>query len=93
VGSAIRRSDFGEELVVGELGRKFVPDITLNGVEGVDVVLAGKRNRLALGTDAGGAADAVDVVLGVLREIVVDDVADALDVETAAGDIGGNQNG
>ena len=66
MGPAIPRSDFGVELVVGELGGQLVPDIPLDGVEGVNVVLAGERNGLSFGTDAGGAAYAVDVVLGVL---------------------------
>ena len=34
----------------------------------------------------------MDVVLRVLREIVVDDVAHTVDVEAAARDVGGNQN-
>ena len=35
---------------------------------------------------------AVDVVLGVLRQVVVDDVGDPVDVEAARGDVGGDQD-
>ena len=41
---------------------------------------------------AAGAADAVHVGLGVGRDVVVDDVADPLDVEAAGGDVGGDQD-
>lgn len=42
---------------------------------------------------AAGAADAVDVIFGVFRDAVVDDVGDAADVDTAGGDIGGDEDG
>ena len=41
---------------------------------------------------APGAPDAVDVGLGIVRHVVVDDVADALDVEPARGDVGGHDD-
>ena len=41
---------------------------------------------------AAGAADAVDVGLGVGRDVVVDDVADPLDVEAAGRDVGGDED-
>ena len=40
---------------------------------------------------AAGAADAVDVILGVARGFVVEHVADVRNVEPARGDIGGDQ--
>lgn len=67
VGPVIPRSDFGEELFAGELGGQFVSDISLDGVQGVNVVLAGQRDGFPFGADASGTANAVDVVLGVLR--------------------------
>ncbi len=39
-----------------------------------------------------GAADAVHVRLGVVRDVVVDDMRDAFDVQTARGDVGGDQD-
>jgi len=41
---------------------------------------------------ATGAADAVHVVLGVHREVEVDDVRDALDVDAARGDVGRDEH-
>ena len=41
---------------------------------------------------ARGAADAVDIRLGLHRQVVVDDMGDVVDVESARGDIGGDQH-
>ena len=41
---------------------------------------------------AAGAADAVDVIVGMPRRVEVEDVADALDVEPARGDVGGDED-
>ena len=41
---------------------------------------------------AAGAADAVDVVLGDVRQLVVDDVGQVLDVEAARGDVGRDED-
>ena len=49
--------------------------------------------RLARRARARGAADAVDVVLGVLRQVPVDDVAHALDVQPPRGHVGGDEDG
>ena len=50
-------------------------DELLDGLERVDVVLAGQRKRLAGRAGPRGAADAVHVVLGILGQVVVEDVA------------------
>src|SRR5262249_15231288 len=50
-----------------------------------------ERDRDAVGAGAGGAADAVHVALGNVRQVVVDDVADAVDVDAARGDVGRHQ--
>ena len=41
---------------------------------------------------AAGAADAVHVVFGLHRQVVVDDVRDALHVDAARGDVGGHEH-
>ena len=41
---------------------------------------------------AGGAADAVHVVLGLRGQVVVDDVRDAVDVDAAGDDVGGDEH-
>ena len=41
---------------------------------------------------AAGAADAVDIIVRMPGHVVVEDVADALDVEAAGGDVGGDED-
>ncbi len=50
-----------------------------------------QRDRDALRAGARGAADAVHVTLRNVRQIVVDDVTDAFDVDAAGGDVGRDQ--
>jgi hypothetical protein len=51
-----------------------------------------EQDRLALAARAAGAADAVDVALGVVGDVEVEHVADALDIEAARGHVGGDQH-
>ena len=51
-----------------------------------------ERDCNAFGAGARGAADAMDVSLGHVRQVEVDDVANAVDVDTAGGDVGGDQD-
>ena len=53
---------------------------------------ADEADGVAHGLGAAGAADAVDVVLGVGGNVVVDDVRDAGDVDAAGGDVGGDHH-
>src|SRR5690606_20927883 len=46
-----------------------------------------ERERAAGGARAAGAADAVDVIIGVPRRVEVEHVAHAFDVEPAGGDV------
>ena len=39
-----------------------------------------------------GPADAVDIILGVHGEVVVYDVGNSIDIDSAGGDVGGNQD-
>lgn len=64
----------------------------MHRIEGVDIVVAGEGEGLALGADPRGPADAMHIVLGVLRQVEVDDVGDAVDVQPAARDVGGDEN-
>ena len=56
-----------------------------------DLVARAERDRDAVGAGARGAADAVDVALRDVRQVEVDDVADAVDVDAAGGDVGRDQ--
>ena len=51
-----------------------------------------KESELAGAAGAAGAADAVDVELGHVRQIEVDDVREAVDVDAARGDVGRDQH-
>jgi len=84
--------NLGVQLVIGEHGRNFIADVFLDGVEGVDKILACQREGLALGPDSGCAADAMDVIFRVLGKIEVNDMGDAVDVKPTAGNVGGHKN-
>ena len=51
-----------------------------------------EQDRFAAAARAAGAADAMHVAFAIEREIVVDHVADALHVEPAGGDVGGDDD-
>ena len=67
------------------------PDQLLDVAQKGPLLGIAERDRDPVGAGAGGAADAVHVALRNVRQIVVDDVADALDVDAARGDVGGHQ--
>ncbi len=52
------------------------------------LLAAAQRDGDALGAGARGAADAVDVALGHVGQLVVDDVRHLVDVDAARGDVG-----
>ena len=56
------------------------------------LVDAHERDRLAFGAGAARAADAVHVVLGHVRQVVVDDVRQLVDVDAARRDVGGDHH-
>ena len=73
------------------LARDAAPEELLQLPQGVLVVVGHEADRVADRVRAAGAADAVHVVFGLRREVVVDDVRDAVDVDAAGGDVGRNQ--
>ena len=60
--------------------------------EEVEFVRADERDRLALGTRSTGSANAVDVVFGLLGEIVVHDLRKLIDIDATGGDVGGEED-
>src|SRR5258707_10993773 len=64
----------------------------LDALELAALTAVAERQRDARGAGARGAADAMDVALGVSRQLVVDDVRDARDVDAARGEIGRHQH-
>src|SRR5260370_5602109 len=77
-----RRRDDGDALV-GEL---------LDAAQLATFAAVAERQGDARGAGARGAADAMNVALGVGRQLVVDDVGHAVDVDAARGEIGGDQH-
>src|SRR5215216_2496648 len=77
-----RRLDDGDALV-GQ---------PLDALELAALAAVAERQGDARGAGTRGAADAMDVALGVGRQLVVDDVRDARDVDAARGEIGGDQH-
>ena len=64
----------------------------LDRPQAVALVARHQRQRVALAAGAAGAADAVHVVLGHVRQLVVDDVRQLADVEAACRDVGRDQH-
>src|SRR5690606_32018319 len=81
-----------QQLGAHRLRRDLLLDEGLDVRQADRVALAGEADRVALLAQARGAADAVDVVLGVERQVAVVDVLHAFDVQTARGHVGGDQD-
>src|SRR5262249_44949665 len=73
----------GEELFGGPFDRNRAADPLLDRIERKDIVVAGQRDGGALRSRAARPTDTVDIVLGVLRQVVVDDVGHTFDVKPA----------
>src|SRR5262245_61845260 len=67
-------------------------DVLLDSVQEFLFVEGNEGDGVAGRFGAAGAADAVDIVFGVAGHVVVHHVRDAFDVETARGDVGGNEH-
>src|SRR5512140_3104868 len=68
------RADGG--LGIMSLARQLASDVALDGVQLAALFRCGEAGRVATGPGARGAADAMDVVLDRLRQIVIDDPLD-----------------
>ena len=78
--------------VAAAVGRRNrYPDQLLDVAQERALLGIAERDRDPVGAGAGGAADAVDVAFRNVRQVEVDDVADAFDVDAARGDVGGDQ--
>src|SRR5258706_3270024 len=87
-----RGVQFRQRIVVVVLNGYLVADERLNFRQRYRVFLAAEADGIAGGAGAGGAADAVDVVRGVLRQVVIEHVADVGNMQAARGDIGGDEH-
>ena len=70
----------------------FLTDEPLDRGDLLEVLGDHDGERVAHALRAARATDAMDVVLGMMGHVEVDDVADLLDVDPARGDIGGNHH-
>ena len=76
------------ELKLGNLG----PDEALNVADIGRVFRRDQSDRVAHRLRPAGAADTMDVIFGLLRHIVIDDVRDPGDVDAAGGNIRGDHH-
>src|SRR5690606_14061262 len=72
--------------------RDLLPGHALDGLEQLLLVRRHQRDGLAATSGTPGTADAVDVVLLDVGQLVVDHMRQLVDVQAAGGDIGGHQN-
>merc|ERR1712154_757677 len=56
------------------------------------LVSRGERDRKALGAETASTANTVEVSVGRVGHVIVDDDVDALDVDASAPDVGGDQD-
>ena len=76
----------------GQFGTRYLNlQGALNVRERIKVLFANQRNGAALAASACGAANAVNIVFGIVRRIVVDHHRDVIDVNTASHNVGGHQ--
>jgi hypothetical protein len=81
----------GVEFFGGGFRGDLLADVPFDVGQLVDILLAGKGDGPAGFARPGGAADAVDVVFSLHREVEVDHQGKALDVQAPGGHIGGYQ--
>src|SRR5690606_33055917 len=85
---ALRTRQRHQQVGLDRGGRDLLLDVGLDVRQPHRVALAGEADRIALLAQPRGAADPVDVVLRVERQVVVVDVLDAVDVQAAGGHVG-----
>ena len=72
--------------------RNFSTDESLDRLQRRDFLAVHERERVTDVLSAAGAADAMDVIFGVLRHVVINHVTDASDIESARGNVGRDHN-
>jgi len=85
----------GGGIVVEALGldtRHRAAGESLQGAERVLILAHDKTDGVPDSLGASRAPDAVDIVLMVRREVVIDDMRDAIDIDSPGGDIGGDKD-
>ena len=90
--------EIGNALVVDHFGRgqlqwlDLLPCRLFDGAQHAPFAGRDKQDGLALAAGTAGTADAMDIGLGVIGDIVIDHVADAFHIQATCRDIGCNQD-
>ena len=71
--------------------RDLLPDQPFDITQEAPLVVAAERDGRTLGSGPGRAADPMHVSLGDVRDVEIDDMADAIDIDAARRDIGRDQ--
>ena len=85
---AYRWFGFDQDARVDLANRQFVTNILLYVHEIKGISLAGKANGITRFTCPGGAANTMNIVLAIVRQVEIKDMADARYVQAAGGHIG-----
>ena len=88
-----RRGDGGQIRRLDGGARNLMADVALDVGQRDGVFLAAEADGVALGAGARGAADAMHVVFGIVRQVEIEHVAHVGNVQAARGDVGGDQHG
>lgn len=75
------------------LAGEFLTQHTFNGFDMGKFLRHEQGKGVSLLGGAAGAADTMNVIFRVLRDVVVNDVGDSSNIEAAGGDIGSNEDG
>ncbi len=78
---------------MGDVAGNLIFDELLDVAEEIDFIFGTEGDGEAIGSGATGPADAVDVGLGLVGEVVVYDQSDVFHIDPASGDVGGDENG
>ena len=70
----------------------FTFEETLDSHKITDVLVGNEGDGNAVTLGASGTSNAVDIVFGVVRHVVVDDAEDVVDVDTSGYDVGGDED-
>jgi len=89
-----RGCDLADDVVPGRhlVAVRGDPGRVVHPLQVTDLPVLGQRHHQARGPGPGRAPRAVQVVLGVVRRVVLDDEVDVVDVDAAGGDVGGDQD-
>ena len=87
-----RRSGGGVVETIGALAHEAAPDESLEGAQRAVILRGDEADGVADGQRPARPADTMNVVFRVHGEVVIDDVRDAVHVDPARGDVGGDED-